>query len=123
MTKLTVSDRIGRLSERLTAVGERFVAFITGRPKTSLVLGLLGVAVLGAGMPRLKQDFTHTAFFEPDDPALLRFNAFERQFGNDDALLVALHSPSGIFDVESATLLAELTERMWKVPEVIRVDS
>ena len=37
--------------------------------------------------------------------------------------MVVVHSPSGIFDVESATLLRELTTRMWQVPEVIRVDS
>ena len=53
----------------------------------------------------------------------MRFDAFERRFGNDDAVVVAVHSPSGIFDLDSATLLRELTERMWQVPEVIRVDS
>ena len=65
---------------------------------------------IAAGLPRLKANFTHTAFFKGNDPALLRFEAFERRFGNDDAVVVVVHSPSGIFDVESATLLRELTD-------------
>lgn len=104
-------------------LGERFASFITRRPGRAALLGLLGFGVIVAGLPRLRANFTHTAFFKGNDPALLRFEAFERRFGNDDAVVVVLHSPSGIFDVESATALRELTARMWKVPDVIRVDS
>jgi uncharacterized protein len=106
-----------------TPVGDRFAGFITRRPGRALLLGLVCFGAIAAGLPRLKANFTHTAFFKGNDPALLRFEAFERKFGNDDAVVVVVHSPSGIFDVESATLLRELTARMWQVPEVIRVDS
>jgi uncharacterized protein len=98
-------------------------AFITHSPWIALLLGLLMVAGIGVGMGRIQPNFTHTAFFEKDDPELLEFDRFERRFGNDDAVIVVVHSPSGIFDAESAALLRELTERMWQVTEVIRVDS
>ena len=58
-----------------------------------------------------------------DDPLLVQFNAFERRFGNDDAVVIAVHSPSGVFDADTAGLLNELTAGLWQVPEVIRVDS
>ena len=51
------------------------------------------------------------------------FNSFERQFGNDDSIVMAIHSPSGIFDKESLKIVQELTEKAWLLPEVIRVDS
>jgi hypothetical protein len=38
-------------------------------------------------------------------------------------VVLVVHSPSGIFDQESAQLLQEVTDRMWKVTRVIRVSS
>ena len=99
------------------------VGLIVSHPVKSLLLSLALVAAGLAGVVRAKADFTHRAYFWHDDPHLVRFDAFERRFGNDDAVVVAVHSPSGIFDADSVGLLRELTERMWRVPEVIRVDS
>lgn len=102
---------------------KKLVSFITTRPWLTLALALIGVVVLAGGMSKIKPNFTHTAFFKGDDPKLKRFEAFERQFGNDDSVVVIVHSPSGIFDRDSAELLRKLTDRMWRVTEVIRVDS
>ena len=74
-------------------------------------------------MTQLHADFTHKGFFWADDPKLLRLDAFERRFGNDDMVVLAVQSPSGIFDLETAALVQELTRKMWQVPEVIRVES
>jgi hypothetical protein len=101
----------------------RLVSIIVRNPWLTLTIALLAIGGLGTGLPRMTANFTHTAFFNGDDPDLVRFNAFERQFGNDDAVVVAVHSPSGVFDEETANLLRTLTERMWHVAEVIRVDS
>ncbi|MEO0813770.1 MAG: MMPL family transporter, partial [Myxococcota bacterium] len=88
----------------------------------------LGIAVLVtvgclAGASSIKANFTHTAFFWESDPLLQRFNQFERQFGNDDTVIVVVQSPSGIFDVESAELMRTMTEQMWLIPDVIQVES
>ncbi|MCJ8347492.1 MMPL family transporter, partial [bacterium] len=48
---------------------------------------------------------------------------FERRFGNDDNVVVVMRSPSGIFDKSSASTLIKLSEDMWQIPDVIRVDS
>jgi uncharacterized protein len=108
---------------KVSSFTARLVDAIVDRPLLALVLGLAVVAASVAGAPRLEADFTHRGFFWHDDPKLLQFEAFERRFGNDDAIVLAIHSPSGVFDLETATLLKDLTERMWQVPEVIRVDS
>lgn len=108
---------------RVPAAGRAFVDFISGKPLISLLLGLLLVMGLGSGLPRISVDFTYRAFFAEDDELMVGLAAFERQFGNDDAVVVAVESPSGIFDPESAMLMRELTQRMWKVPHVIRVES
>jgi predicted RND superfamily exporter protein len=97
--------------------------FITDKPWLTLAISFVTMAALSMGLGKMTVNFTHTAFFRDTDPARQRFEAFERQFGNDDAVIVVVHSPSGIFDKESTELMRKLTERMWRVPEVIRVDS
>lgn len=99
------------------------VEFITHRPWVALGLSLLLMAVLIPGLARVKADYSHRGYFYDDDPMLMEFDRFERRFGNDDAVLIALHSPSGIFDVDSINVLKELTAGLWLIPEVIRVDS
>ncbi len=108
---------------QVPSFARKVVSFIERRSIVSLLLGLALVGAFLPGMGKLTADFTHRAFFFDDDPLLVQFDAFERRFGNDDAVVLAVNSPSGVFDVETATLLNELTEALWKVPEVIRVDS
>jgi len=104
-------------------INRAFVGFIAKRPWVSIGLGLLIFGLLVPGLGKLRADFTHTGFFWETDPKLTAFNAFERKFGNDDAVVIAIHSPSGVFDADTATLLKKLTDKMWHVPEIIRVDS
>ncbi len=109
-------------SER-RAFPERFVSFVVGHPWRALFLGLTIVLLLLPGGTKLEADFGYRIWFNDDDPLLQEFDAFERRFGNDEAVLVIVHSPSGVFDIESAELIMELTDRLWRVPEVLRVES
>ncbi|MEC8050136.1 MAG: MMPL family transporter [Myxococcota bacterium] len=109
--------------KEVPAIGRKLVDFMESKPLLVLALGLVGVFALTPGLKKITADFTHTGFFYDDDPMLEEFNAFERQFGNDDSVILAVHSPDGIFDVESAELLLEVTEKMWLLPDIIRVTS
>jgi uncharacterized protein len=108
---------------QVSALNRSFVGFIARRPVVALVIGLVAVLALLPGLGKLTADFTHTGFFHSDDPKLKAFEAFERRFGNDDAVSLVVHSPSGIFDTDTITLLQQLTESLWLAPDVIRVDS
>lgn len=105
------------------SIARTFVGFIRKRPIVALLLGLALVAALVPGMGGLRPNFTYRGFFYPTDPLLTAFDAFERQFGNDDSVILVVHSPDGIFDESSAAHIVEVTEALWRVPEVIRVDS
>ncbi len=118
-----MSDDQLQSDRKVTAFNRRFVGFIAGHPVASILIGLALVAACLPGLPKVRADFTHTGFFWDNDPKLLQFEDFERRFGNDDSVLLVVHSPSGVFDMDTAGLVIELTEKMWQVPEVIRVDS
>lgn len=107
----------------MTTPGTRWTRWTTRHPWTTVALGLLLVSVSAAGLPQLRQDVRLRVWFDPESEALQRLDDFERRFASDEALVVLLHSPSGIFDGTSARALGELTERMWDVPGVTRVDS
>lgn len=100
-----------------------FVDQIIKKPKTYLVAGLLFLAFVGFGMSMLKPNFSYRIWFEETNPKLKEFDAFERRFGSDELAVIIVHSPSGIFDMDSAQIMTDLTRDMWKAPEVIRVDS
>lgn len=104
-------------------MGDRFVNFVVDRPWMALLCAFLLVAALFPGGQHIRADFSYRVWFAGDDPLIVEFDAFERRFGNDESTMVVMHSPSGIFDEDSAKLLVDLTERMWKMPDVVRVDS
>ncbi|MEE2789061.1 MAG: MMPL family transporter, partial [Myxococcota bacterium] len=102
---------------------DRIVNNIIERPKTSLLIGLLVFMACASGGRTLAPDFSYRVWFNDDDPLIMEFDAFERRFGNDDRAIVVVHSPSGIFDKDSASLLIKFTQEAWKLPYTIRVDS
>ncbi len=107
----------------LPPIARRFLDFVIERPKTALFCSLILLGIIVPGAARVKADFSYRVWFHQGDPDLVKFDAFERRFGNDESSVVVMHSPSGIFDKDSATLLNELTEKLWQVPDTIRVDS
>ncbi len=96
---------------------------IRRRPLASLLLTLALMVILIPGWKSFGEKYDVRIWFRTTDPLIKVLDKFERQFGNDESLIIALHSPSGIFDVDSARLIHSLTERMWGVPQVIRVES
>ena len=106
-----------------TGLAARFASYVVEHPWRVLVLGLLLWAALLPGVARLTPDFTYRNFFHDGDPFRLQFESFETRFGADATTGFVVHSPSGLFDTESATLLRELTDEAWHLPSILRVDS
>lgn len=102
---------------------QRMVYFVTEHPWKSFLLGMILLSLFVPGLAKLQTDFSYRIWFKESDPGIQRFDAFERRFGNDETMVVVVHSPSGIYDLESSQLLLQLTKDMWRIPEVIRVDS
>ena len=105
------------------SVSSKVADILIDRPVFSFVVGLLFTVALIPGLKHLQADFSYRIWFRDTDPLLAEFDAFERRFGNDEMIAVVLHSPSGIFDKDSAELMIEMTDQLWHVPEIIRVDS
>jgi predicted RND superfamily exporter protein len=110
-------------SKDLPAFAVSFTAGLVARPWLALVIGLLVTAFAFSGLARLTADFGHAGYFHSNDKWLQEFDNFEDTFGNDDSIIVAVQNPEGLFNPTSVELLHRLTDQMWQLPEVIRVDS
>ena len=101
----------------------RIAKVVVEKPKRVLLAGILFFLALSPGVGRVYQNIKYYIWFEPGDQRIELLDEFEQKFGSDLASVVIVHSPSGIFDKESAALLIELTDKMWKVAETVRVES
>jgi uncharacterized protein len=104
-------------------IAGRIAAVVSEHPKRMLLVGLLIFGVLAPGVGRVYQNIKYYIWFPPGDPTIAVLDKFEQRFGSDLASLLFIHSPSGIFDKESAELVVQMTDRMWQVTDTMRVES
>lgn len=102
---------------------KRIADLLVNNPKLTLLGIFLFIGATSAGLFNLKSNFSEREWFGPNDPYLKAYENYERDFGNDDSVVIVVHSPSGIFDQETVKVLKDLTEQLWRTPSVIRVDS
>jgi uncharacterized protein len=98
-------------------------ALIIRRRMLFVLAGIAICLACAAGARLLAPDFTYRAFFDANDPLRVQVEKFEQTFSNDDSVVLIVHSPSGVLDAETSRLIAKLTEEMWQVPDIVRVDS
>jgi uncharacterized protein len=103
---------------------EKIAFFPLQRPKLCLILGFLLFAVITPWSANIKFDFSATVWFSETDPLLERLRNFEQTFGSDESVVVLVELHEGdIFTPKVIELIQELTERVWEVPLVSRVES
>jgi len=97
--------------------------FIRHRWKVIIALFVL-VAAIGSGMRHLQFANNYRVFFGPTNPELLAFDEFQKTYTKNDNILFVLQPADGrIFSPRIAEAIEEITERSWKIPYAIRVDS
>lgn len=101
----------------------RFSRSVINNPIKNMLWSFLLVALLVPGISQFSEDYDVRTWFRETDPNIKQLDKFEKQFGNDENLVIVVHSPSGIFDKESIEVLRGLTEKTWEIPQVLRVDS
>lgn len=102
---------------------ERMIAVILNRPKQWIAFIVVLLIALTPGLIYFQEKYDVRIWFLETDPNIQVLNRFEGQFGNDENMVVALHSKRGLFTQESMQILLDLTESLWQVPQVQRVDS
>jgi len=77
------------------------------RPLLTIWLTLTMVVIFAAGASQIYIDVSNESLFRDDDPTLKQYQAFQRQFGRDDAVIAAISSKS-VFSAEFFSKLESL---------------
>ncbi|MDC1175496.1 MMPL family transporter, partial [Bacteriovoracaceae bacterium] len=101
----------------------RFVDFVTMKPKLSLLLSFIIIFAFLPGLGSFQEKYDVRIWFRDSDPLIQRLDEFEKKFGNDESLIVALKNEDGLFNPKSLSLIYNLTEELWQIPQVLRVET
>lgn len=92
-------------------------------PKSGIFLAVLITFMFTAYASDLVLDFSARTWFRSNDPNITLLNSFERKFGNDESIVLVMNSEEGFFNPEKLKVIDQVTEDMWLVPDIIRVES
>ncbi len=105
------------------SIGLRFSRFVVDKPKHSLAIFFLILIILLPGALQIDSSYTPRMWFAKDHQQIINLNDFEKEFGNDQRSVIGFYNPKGIFNNESLAVLHDLTDGMWKVADILRVES
>jgi len=81
------------------------------------------VLLLSSNLKHLQIDGSYRIWFEKDTPALVSYDAFRNEFSNDDGVIIVFRDPNGIFNPKALGSIQRITDAMWEMNHIDRVDS
>lgn len=96
---------------------------LNSRVKVSfIILAILLAAV--PGLLKVQADFSYRGYYEDSNPYIKEFDSFKKLFGDDSKLAIIIDTKyQGVISNRTANLLQDLTQEIWKVQDIARVDS
>jgi predicted RND superfamily exporter protein len=106
-------------------IQKNFIQFIINKPKVTLLIGIIIFLSFGIGATYIQSNFSAKIWFDDEYPAMQDLDNFEKRFGGDQFIAVGFYTDKkeGLFTEENLQLISELTEELWLLPDIIRVDT
>ncbi len=83
----------------------------------------LVVMLLASNLKHLEIDGSYRIWFEKDSQTLKDYDNFRREFSNDDGITIVFRDKDGIFNKKALSSIQRLTDKLWDLPHIDRVDS
>ncbi len=86
---------------------------------------IIPVLVLGlsSNLKHLAFEGDYRIWFDEDSKILKEYDEFRKVFGNDTAITVAFRDENGIFNKKALKTIDTITQKMWQMQHIARVDS
>ena len=81
------------------------------------------VFALAFNLKHLEIDGSYRIWFEEDSKSLTDYDYFRSEFSNDDAITIMFRDENGIFNKKALGSVHRITEALWEMNHVDRVDS
>lgn len=102
---------------------EKLIHYCLNYPKSAILIAVVLTFLFTPFVKNLVLDFSARTWFRSNDANITLLNSFERKFGNDESIVLVIKSDEGFFNPEKLKLIHEVTEQMWLVPDIVRVES
>jgi predicted RND superfamily exporter protein len=79
--------------------------------------------ILASYLKHLEIDGSYRIWFEKDSKILTEYDKFRDEFSNDDGIVIVFQDKNGIFNKKALSSIQRLTEALWEMPHIDRVDS
>jgi len=110
------------MRDRIEAAFGRWGALVVRRPAPIIALCLVLTGAFVAQLPRLRFDLSDKGFLRKGDPVRVTYDAFNRQFGRDATILVAVESDT-VFDLDFLARLRALHEELAELHQIEDITS
>ncbi len=81
------------------------------------------VLALASNLKYLEMDGSYRIWFGEDSKILKDYDDFRKVFGNDDAITITFKDENGIFNKKALQTIDNITQKLWRMKYVARVDS
>ena len=81
------------------------------------------VLMLASNLKHLEIDGSYRIWFAEDSKILTEYDKFREEFSNDDGIVIVFQDKKGIFNKKALSSIQRLTEALWEMPHIDRVDS
>lgn len=107
----------------MESLRQRIAHLILSWPGLCLWLSCGLVCMLAPGLGWLTMDFGIRIWLPRAHPLMAPLDRFEKNFGNDEAVVVAVSDANGLFNPRTLQLIHDLTDHLERIDGVQRVDS
>jgi predicted RND superfamily exporter protein len=101
----------------------RYIQFLYRFRWAIVLLVPLFVLFLASSLKHLEIDGSYRIWFEKDSKTLRDYDAFRESFSNDDGVTIVFKDENGIFNKKALGSIQRITEALWDMPHIDRVDS
>jgi predicted RND superfamily exporter protein len=110
------------IRDRIEALFARWGERVVRHPHPVIGVCLALTAALVWQLPQLEFDLSDKGFLREDDPVRITYDAFNRQFGRDATVLVAIETED-VFDLDFLARLRALHEELEELPQIEDITS
>lgn len=104
-------------------IKNKIIQYILENPLSCLAFGLFLFFSSLIGLKNFKSNFTPRIWFGPESQYIKNVDLFEKTFGSDQFIALGMHRSNGVNDQRSFEIIKELSDRLWFLPDIVRVES
>ena len=109
--------------EKVNKIAQQLSTNIVESPKKWLILSTLVLIITTLGVTLIKANFSVKLWLHPQDQRMLDLEEHEKRFGSSETMDVIIYVDDTIFKKDIIELAQKVTEDMWNIVDVVRVES